>query len=136
MAILKNKAFDKYVPLWVCIRVLYRTINQLLPIIEKNLEKSKYSVLNNVSAKANNLIDCLSTVIYLPSASEADSDDARAVNLGVYKSLIDVLIDITLISDFEIPFNAVSLMNKCADLLETVDNEVSLFVERSINRDV
>ena len=118
MEISKNETSDKYAPLWVCIRVLHRTINQLLPIIESNLEKSKYSVLNNVSVKANNLINCLSTVIYLPSVPQTGNGGASNIDLAVYKKLIDVLIDITLVADFEIPSNAVSLMNKCASLLE------------------
>jgi hypothetical protein len=118
---ISKKSKGNLTSLWVNICVLNRTINQLLPMMEDNLEKSKYGTLETISLRANRLIDCLSKGIYLDSDSE--------LNSRTYQKLIDSLVDITLAANYTIDANEIGLLYECANLLKIAEKEIGIIVE-------
>jgi len=122
----RNEENCSFTHLWVSIRVLNRTISQLLSVMEDNLEKSKYDALEIISARANHLIDCLSRGIYLTSKNETEVDDLKIININVYQKLLNTLVDITLVANYNVVSNEIGLLNECINLLNIVEKEINL----------
>ena len=113
-----------FTPLWVSVRVLNRTIKQLLSVMENNFEKSKYGVLEIISVKANNLIDCLSKGIYLNSQNTPKAGELKTINVNIYQKLLNTLVDITLVANYDIDSNEIGLLNECTKLLDIIEKEI------------
>jgi hypothetical protein len=117
----KKEGISNLTSLWVNLCVLNRTINQLLPVMEDNLEKSKYGALETISMRANRLIDCLSGGIYLATESE--------LNSTIYQKLLDVLVDITLAANYNTNANEIGLLYECTDLLNIAKREIGILFD-------
>ena len=121
---LSNKTLNcTLIPLWVNVRALERTINQLLSIIENSLEKLKYDALEIISERANELLGCLSRNFPL-SISEPEDDNPQTIDFVLFPKLINSLIDITLVSKFKVVPNEVGMLNECSGYLKIIEKEI------------
>jgi len=120
-SLVKKEADSNITPLWVGVCVLNRTIKQLLPVIEKNLEASKHSALEIISKRSNGLIDCLSKGMFITPEMK--------LNTELYQKLINSLVDITLVANNDIKTNEVGLLHECANHLSVVEQGVRVTIE-------
>ena len=110
--------------LWVSICALSRTIKQLLSALEDNLEKTKHGAMEIISARANHLIDCLPCGISLATKNGTDVGNSRKIDINLYQNLINSLVDLTLVTKYNLASNEIGLLNECANLLNTVEKEI------------
>ena len=120
----RNEGNCNFTPLCVRIRVLNRTISQLLSVMEDDLEKSKYDAFEVISTRTNHLIDCLSRDICLTSKSETKIGDLKTINIDVYQKLLNTLVDITLVTSYNMASNEIGLLHECINLLNIVEKEI------------
>jgi len=62
----------------------------------------------------------------LPPKSETATGHLGTINIDSYKKLLDTLVDITLMSNYDIASNEIGLLNECINLLDIVEKELSI----------